>query len=146
MKYPKQLVSGKDINLSKYNLGIIRQPRVDDFMDDYDLQDFIKSFYIEQSWRVNGVFDDKDLPFTFFMIACGQNAEIGESLIKSLVLLYQTEDFVISPTGDNILIKKDKKAQEEQNYLKKVCEEKGLKYKEINELFCIKVNGKMPCF
>ena len=109
MKYPKQLVSGKDINLSKYNLGIIRQPRVDDFMDDYDLQDFIKSFYIEQSWRVNGVFDDKDLPFTFFMIACGQNAEIGESLIKSLVLLYQTEDFVISPTGDNILIKKDKK-------------------------------------
>ena len=45
MKYPKQLVSGKDINLSKYNLGIIRQPRVDDFMDDYDLQDFIKSFY-----------------------------------------------------------------------------------------------------
>ena len=65
MKYPKQLVSGKDINLSKYNLGVIRQPRVDDFMDDYDLQDFIKSFYIEQSWRVNGVFDDKDLPFTF---------------------------------------------------------------------------------
>ena len=46
MKYPKQLVSGKDINLSKYNLGVIRQPRVDDFMDDYDLQDFIKSFYI----------------------------------------------------------------------------------------------------
>ena len=50
-------------------------------------------------------------------------------------------DFVISCTSGDYyvkfvsLTKNDKKAKEEQNYLKKVCEEKGLKYKEINELF-----------
>lgn len=49
-------------------------------------------------------------------------------------------DFVISCTSGKYYIKfvsltkKDKKIQEEQKYLMNVCKEKGLKYKEINEM------------
>ena len=62
MLYTKQLVSGKDINLKEHLLGVIKQPIIDDFMGDYDLEEFTKVFYIEQTWKVNGVFENDNIP------------------------------------------------------------------------------------
>ena len=109
MKYPKQLISGKDIDLSKYNLGKIKQPVIDDFMDDYELLDFVKVFYLEQTWKVNGVIDDK-IPFTFLLVVCKEKPEILELLFKSLELLYGTKDINLVEVGEGdyrLLIKKD---------------------------------------
>ena len=54
MKYPKEMISGKDINLTSDNLGIIKQLTIDDFMGDIDIFDFIKPFFVVRVWDVNG--------------------------------------------------------------------------------------------
>ena len=55
MLYTKEYLTGRDIDLSKYNLGVIRQIRIDEFMNDYDYEliDFVKPFYLEQSLDLN---------------------------------------------------------------------------------------------
>ena len=88
MLYTKQLVSGKDINLKEHLLGVIKQPIIDDFMGDYELEEFTKVFYIEQTWKVNGVFENDNIPFTFFLEVCKKSPEILLSLYMSIELLY----------------------------------------------------------
>ena len=88
MLYTKQLVSGKDINLKEHLLGVIKQPIIDDFMGDYDLEEFTKVFYIEQTWKVNGVFENSNTPFTFFLLVAKESPEILLSLYMSIELLY----------------------------------------------------------
>ena len=44
MLYTKQLISGRDINMKEHLLGVIRQPIVDDFMGEYEFQDFLEVF------------------------------------------------------------------------------------------------------
>ena len=88
MLYTKQLVSGKDINLKEHLLGVIKQPIVDDFMGDYDLEEFAKVFYIEQTWKVNGVFKDENIPFTFLLAVSKESPDILLSLYMSIGLLY----------------------------------------------------------
>ena len=88
MLYTKQLISGKDINLKEHLLGVIKQPIVDDFMGDYDLEEFTKVFYIEQTWKVNGVFKDENIPFTFLLAVSKESPDILLSLYMSIGLLY----------------------------------------------------------
>ena len=88
MLYTKQLVSGKDINLKEHLLGVIKQPIIDDFMGDYELEEFTKVFYIEQTWKVNGVFENNNTPFTFFLLVAKESTEILLSLYMSIELLY----------------------------------------------------------
>ena len=88
MLYTKQLVSGKDINLKEHLLGVIKQPIIDDFMGDYELEEFTKVFYIEQTWKVNGVFENNNTPFTFFLLVAKESPEILLSLYMSIELLY----------------------------------------------------------
>ena len=92
----KEMVSGKDINLSKYNLGVIRQPKIDDFMGELDLIDFVKPFYMERVWRVNGLFDENDLPFTLFCMSISKNPELEILLMIALRMIYV--DFEVTTT------------------------------------------------
>lgn len=88
----KCLVTGRDIDLSKYNLGVIRQPKVEDFMGEFEMIDFMKCFYLERSWRVNGVLDENNVPFTFFLMFCNEQRKLLDSMIVSLKLIYKTDD------------------------------------------------------
>jgi len=88
MLYTKQLISGRDINMKEHLLGIIKQPIVDDFMDDYEFQDFLEVFYLEQTYKVEGLFKDMDKPFTYFLAIAYQQPKVINSLNKALCLLY----------------------------------------------------------
>ena len=57
-------------------------------MGDYDLEEFAKVFYIEQTWKVNGVFKDENIPFTFLLAVSKESPDILLSLYMSIGLLY----------------------------------------------------------
>lgn len=108
----KEMVSGKNIDLSKYNLGIIRQPKVDDFMGELDVIDFAKPFYMERLWRVNGLFDENDLPFTLFCMSVSKNPELEILLMIALRMIYVGLEVTTAKIDDSIkiLIHDDDKA------------------------------------
>lgn len=93
MLYTKEYLTGRDINLSKYNLGVIRQIRVDEFMNDYDYEliDFVKPFYLEQSLDLNDEIRNNKVHFTYFYVLSQQDEKIMQELIKSLIFLYQLD-------------------------------------------------------
>ena len=94
MKYTKQLVSGRDIDLTQHNLGKIKQLKVDDFMGELDVIDFIKPFYLERLWKVNNVFEG-DKSFTLFIAFSVQQPTLLDELIRYLVMLYETEKITL---------------------------------------------------
>ena len=100
----KEMVSGKDIDLSKYNLGVIRQPKIDDFMGELDLIDFVKPFYMERVWRVNGLFDENDFPFTLFCASVSKNHELEILLMIALRMIYVDLEVVVAEVDDSIKI------------------------------------------
>ena len=57
-------------------------------MGDYDLEEFAKVFYIEQTWKVNGVFKDENIPFTFLLAVSKESPDILLNLYMSIGLLY----------------------------------------------------------
>lgn len=110
MQYPKQCVSGKPIDLRKYELGIINQFTVDDFMDDYDISEFIKPFYIEQSLMLYEDIKKINLPLlTYLSSSIEKNEDLIKLLIKSLKYLYRTSDVKLTVINNEyiIIIKKD---------------------------------------
>lgn len=116
MLYTKELVSGRDIDLTKYDLDVIRQLRVDDLMGELDIINFIKPYYLERNWRVNGLLKENDSPFTLFLMAASKNNELLAGLIESLKLLYSTELIELKDYGNGdfkFIIKKiiDEKIQ-----------------------------------
>ena len=88
MLYTKQLISGRDINMKEHLLGVIRQPIVDDFMGEYEFQDFLEVFYLEQTYNVEGLFGDMNKPFTYFLAIAYQEPKVLNSLNRALCLLY----------------------------------------------------------
>ncbi|WP_312286753.1 hypothetical protein [Terrisporobacter sp.] len=94
MLFTKEYLTGRNIDLSKYNLGIIRQIRVDEFMNgyDYDLIDFVKPFYLEQSLDLNKDISENQVHFTYFYLLSQEDDKILQELIKSLIFLYQLDD------------------------------------------------------
>lgn len=100
----KEMVSGKDIDLSKYNLGVIRQPKIDDFMGELDLIDFVKPFYMERVWRVNGLFDENDFPFTLFCASVSKNHELEILLMIALRMIYVDLEVATAEVDDSIKI------------------------------------------
>lgn len=109
MLFTKELVSGRDINLKEHNLGIIKQLKVDDFMGEIDLIDFVKPFYLERYWRVNGVFNETNIPFTLFLFMSAKEEELMSQLIKYLKMLYDTDDINLVTLGKDdfkIIVKK----------------------------------------
>lgn len=94
MLYTKQYLTGRDIDVSEYNLGVIRQIRVDEFMHDYeyDLIDFVKPFYLEQSLDLNEEIRENKVHFTYFYLLSQEDDKVMRELINSLVFLYQLDD------------------------------------------------------
>ena len=91
MKFPKQCVSGKPLDLRKDELGIINQFTVDNFMDDYDINEFIRPFYIEQSMMLYEDIKKLNIPLlTYLSTSLGKNDELISLLFKSLRFLYRT--------------------------------------------------------
>lgn len=90
MLYTKQYLTGRDIDLSKYNLGVIRQIKVDEFMDsyDYDLIDFVRPFYLEQNLDLNNEIRENKVHFTYFCLLSKDGDDVFNELIKSLIFLY----------------------------------------------------------
>lgn len=108
MRYAKECVSGKPLNLKKYNLHIVRQPQIDDFMSDYDLSNFIKPFYVIK-WLVQQDKEILKIPFTYYIVMSTKDTELYSDLIKALKLLYDTKEIKLITDEDNykLLIKKD---------------------------------------
>ena len=100
----KEMVSGKDIDLSKYNLGVIRQPRIDDFMGELDMIDFAKPFYMERVWRVNGLFDENEFPFTLFCMSVSKNPELETLLMIALRMIYVDLEVTTAEIDNSIKI------------------------------------------
>ena len=111
MLYTKEMVSGRDINLSKYNLGIIKQITVDDCMGEYDVQDYVQSFFIERIWRVNGILDENDIPFTLFCASLINAPKVEQIFMDTLAILYKGKEIKVTQfeQGIKILIYDEKK-------------------------------------
>lgn len=112
MKFPKQCVSGKPLDLRKDELGIINQFTVDNFMDDYDINEFIRPFYIEQSMMLYEDIKKLNIPLlTYLSTSLGKNDELINLLFKSLRFLYRTSEVKLSEIDGEyiIIIKKDGK-------------------------------------
>ena len=107
MLFTKELISGKDIDLTKYNLGIIKQPTVDMFMGNLEVHEFMKPFYFERILKVNKALVE-ELPFTTCLMV-GRESNIGKLIIDSLMVLYGTNEINYNEDLNTILIKKDKK-------------------------------------
>ena len=107
MLFTKELISGKDIDLTKYNLGIIKQPTVDMFMGNLEIHEFMKPFYFERILKVNEALVE-ELPFTTCLMV-GRESNIGKLIIDSLMVLYGTNEINYNEDLNTILIKKDKK-------------------------------------
>ena len=76
MKFPKQCVSGKPLDLRKYELGVINQFTVDDFMGEVEIHEFIRPFYIEQSLMLYDEVEKLNAPLlTYITTAIGKNNE-----------------------------------------------------------------------
>ena len=110
MQFPKECISGKPIDLRKYELGIINQFKVDDFMGSYDISEFIKPFYIEQSIMLYDEIKKLNLPLlTYLSSSFDKNEDLIKLLITSLKYLYQTSDIKLTVIDEEyiIIIKKD---------------------------------------
>lgn len=104
MKYPKEMISGKDINLTSDNLGIIKQLTIDDFMGDIDIFDFIKPFFVVRIWDVNGLLNESIKPLTMYLVSALKQSELYESLVRSLSMIYRTNIIKLVPEGDTFTI------------------------------------------
>lgn len=113
MKFPKQCVSGKSLDLRKYELGIINQFTVDDFMGDVDLHEFIRPFYIEQSLMLYDEIKNMNAPLlTYVSTSVSRNdKKLIEQLLKSIGYIYKTSDVKFTDIDDDfiIIVKKDGK-------------------------------------
>lgn len=104
MLYTKEMVSGKDIDLSEYNLGTIRQITVDDCMGKYDVQDYAQSFFMERVWRVNGYLDDYDMPFSLFCASLMAMPQLEEKFMDALKILYKDKVVKIKQINEDVKI------------------------------------------
>lgn len=112
MKFPKECVSGKPIDLREYELGIINQFTVDDFMGSIEISDFIRPFYIEQSIMQYDEIKKINAPLlTYVTTAIGKDKKLIEELLKSIAFIYKTSEVKLTEIDDSVilLVKKDGK-------------------------------------
>ena len=102
-------LSGKDIPLKKYNLGVIRQLTLNNFIDyEMDINEFIQPFILNKNIMLNKndnidkfLQDVKDLSFLFLYEQL-TNYSIISNLLKSLSMIYQTKNVYVDK--ENIAI------------------------------------------
>jgi len=102
-------LSGKDIPLKKYNLGVIKQLTLNNFIDyEMDINEFIQPFILNKNVMLNKndnidkfLQDVKDLSFLFLYEQL-TNYSIISNLLKSLSMIYQTKNVYVDK--ENIAI------------------------------------------
>ena len=99
-KFTKELLSGKDIDLKEFNLGIIKQPKVQTFIEVVDSIEFIKPFYMVRYWNNNGSFEEVEMPFNIYYTLSQKNKSLLVDLILYLMILYDTKDIKLKNCGD----------------------------------------------
>lgn len=138
MKYGKECVSGKCVNLVKYNLGLINQLTVDELMDTSNIADsicgvelldleerekivnsinklelieFIKPFWMCLNLDNQDEINNNRIHFTCYLMLNNNENKLIDDLITSLYVLYRTVDInVLDIDGVKLIIKKDGKA------------------------------------
>lgn len=87
---------GTDIDLNKYNLGVIHQPKYEDLMKyNMDISDFIKVFYLSEvfNYRYNSEINNLgSIAFLMMMDLQDKESKLLESLKLSLEIIYKTEN------------------------------------------------------
>ncbi|MGL5348270.1 MAG: hypothetical protein ACRDA3_13045 [Peptostreptococcaceae bacterium] len=87
---------GTKINLEKYHLGYLYQPKYRDFLSlEIDYFDFIKVFYLSDIFIYKYKKEIKSMGIIFFLMLMdveGSSDRLINSLTKSLKILYQTEN------------------------------------------------------
>lgn len=99
-KFTKELLSGKNIDLREFNLGIIKQPKVQTFIEVVDSIEFIKPFYMVRYWNNNGAFEEVEMPFNIYYTLSQKNKSLLVDLILYLMILYDTKDIKLKNCGD----------------------------------------------
>ena len=99
-KFTKELLSGKDIDLREFNLGIIKQPKIQTFIEVVDSIEFIKPFYMVRYWNNNGAFEEVEMPFNIYYTLSQKNKSLLVDLILYLMILYDTKDIKLKNCGD----------------------------------------------
>ncbi|MGL4655822.1 MAG: hypothetical protein ACRCWM_08060 [Sarcina sp.] len=138
MKYGKECVSGRYVNLIKYNLGLINQLSVDELMNPSDIAkstyglelleleerekivksigkleliDFIKPFWMCLNLDNQDEVNKNRIHFTCYLMLNNNENKLIDDLITSLYILYKTVDInVLDADGIKLIIKKDGKA------------------------------------
>lgn len=104
-------LSGKNIPLKRYNLGVIKQLTLNDFIDyEMDTNEFVQPFILNKSIMLNKsdsidkVLENvKDLSFLFLYEQLTEYS-IVSNLLKSLSMLYQTENVYVDNKNIAIII------------------------------------------
>lgn len=99
-KFTKELLSGKDIDLREFNLGIIKQPKIQTFIEVVDNIEFIKPFYMVRYWNNNGAFEEVEMPFNIYYTLSQKNKSLLVDLMLYLMILYDTKDVKLKNCGD----------------------------------------------
>lgn len=111
----KFLISGNSIDLTKYKLGKIRQPRIIDFCnDEYDITNFIEPFFLEQIIIAKTpILKDKSLTLLLELDKKSESSDVKLTtrLFQALELIYVIDykniKCVTNEEGYHLIIKYD---------------------------------------
>lgn len=141
-------LSGKNILLNDYGLGCIKQPTLNDFIEsNIDINIFIQPFLLNKSIMLNKnkevdkVLEDvKELSFLFLYEQLTKNP-IVSTLIKSLSLIYKTDNIKIDNETVGIIVESgiDNKSYtiNDDNFITLstvICEMVGINKEDIAEV------------
>lgn len=89
--FTKEYVTGANLNLKEYNLGIIKQPLVDDFMYDYNFIDFVRPYYIGINLSFDKGIRDSNRLFPTFLYTLSTNKNLYDAFNIGLTMIYETD-------------------------------------------------------
>ena len=111
IKFEYYYLSGKNIPLHSYNLGVIRQLTLNDFIDsDVDINEFVQPFVLNKKVILNKnenvdklLQDVEDLSFLFLYEQLTNYSIIG-NLLKFLTMIYKTEKIYVDKKNIAIIV------------------------------------------
>ena len=139
-------LSGKNIPLHKYNLGVIKQLTLNDFIDgDIEINEFIQTFILNKKIILNKnesvdkvLQDVKDLSFLFLYEKLTGHS-VMNTLIKTLSMIYDTNKIYISKKRLAIIVEKNNDSWiiDDDNFhflTTIVCEMMGIDKDDVQQL------------
>lgn len=97
---------GEDINLQKYNLGIIHQPTLLELLrEEMSISDFVYPFYMAESIKKEATMEIDNVLFLLMQLdVLTKDTNVLERLKKSLMLMYKTNNIEIKTNIGGIII------------------------------------------